>query len=748
MMNITPPIQSSPNETFVDKSIKVNQGNKDIKLLGSSIDSLTQLTKKTFDVESTINNYTLLAYKDQSRLLELAEDQEKRRKKNEKLLNKIPPKETKKAIPTQDNKRTLQKEQAKTKPDKKSNDIDKSLQAILKKKDNTSKPSSLKKEPIGPIKSKDMFNKKAEKDPDVALLIEIRDLLKSGLSGGKKEGGILGLLFGGLFAGVIGKFKNIIKLVGSAGKVLSKIGSTIKAVGGFIKNIPSTISKVAGVIKNIPSTISNTIKTLKNLPTELANKGKSIATGAKTAIQTGLTKGKDIVKGSKAAIQTGLTKGKDIVKGSKAAIQTGVKATKGLLGGAAKMVTGAGGKAIAKTAAKVSGKTLLKRIPIIGSVFGFMDAMDRFGKGDPIGGLMALTGAGLGFLDLVAPGVGTGLSIAMDIALAIRDAKKKPQTPKNMSPGGTPPSSNQKGDGVGKTPGSNSKGDGVRQKKSMPIGLKKLLFNPVSTISSAIGGVGSSVTKTAKKAITAGANLISDVGNSLLSKKDPDIGKRGWFLGSGMAGNMEGLNPNVRDNFTNMSLEYQDMRAKAGLKPRYVQVNSGYRSLQEQEALYKQDPSKAARPGSSLHNFGFAIDMNSDTADDMEKKYGLLSKYGFDRPAYTKSGKHERWHIQPKAITKSYSNGKIASVDWDPKKSNSIGDGVGKPKPMGNSLPSSMTQSLGASGNNTQSIVNVKLADEDIVKIAKYIGTEFNDSLSKNKSSSVITTGSPSNPRK
>ena len=100
-----------------------------------------------------------------------------------------------------------------------------------------------------------------------------------------------------------------------------------------------------------------------------------------------------------------------------------------MAGGASKLAGGAakagGGllKGAGKAAGKFAGKSLLKRIPILGSVVGVGFAIDRALKGDGAGALMELGSAGLGLLDLVAPGVGTGLSLAADMGIAARDMK-------------------------------------------------------------------------------------------------------------------------------------------------------------------------------------------------------------------------------------------------------------------------------------------------------------------------------------
>ena len=109
--------------------------------------------------------------------------------------------------------------------------------------------------------------------------------------------------------------------------------------------------------------------------------------------------------------------------------------------------------------------------------------------------------------------------------------------------------------------------------------------------------------------------------------------------------NVDGLNSNVKANLSSLGQEYFDETGKR------MQINSGYRSILDQEKLYRQNPKKAAKPGSSMHNYGYAIDLNSSELNEADSM-GLLNKYGFHRPAYTKEGKHETWHLEPKGIDK------------------------------------------------------------------------------------------------
>lgn len=99
------------------------------------------------------------------------------------------------------------------------------------------------------------------------------------------------------------------------------------------------------------------------------------------------------------------------------------------------------------------------------------------------------------------------------------------------------------------------------------------------------------------------------------------------------------LDPNVRELFTGMAKEYNALTGKT------IPVTEAFRSFKDQQALYSKNPNKAAKPGTSLHEYGLAIDIDSETADELDK-LGLMRKYGFTRPI----GK-ETWHLEPIGVS-------------------------------------------------------------------------------------------------
>jgi len=112
---------------------------------------------------------------------------------------------------------------------------------------------------------------------------------------------------------------------------------------------------------------------------------------------------------------------------------------------------------------------------------------------------------------------------------------------------------------------------------------------------------------------------------------------------------LDHVKPPLLDNFNSMVQEYGEETGKS------LVVTSGSRTTAEQTRLYKQDPSKAAKPGRSLHEFGLALDGNSADFNKMDE-LGLMRKYGFTRPV---GG--EPWHIEPAGI-----QGNISLAKNDP----------------------------------------------------------------------------------
>lgn len=102
--------------------------------------------------------------------------------------------------------------------------------------------------------------------------------------------------------------------------------------------------------------------------------------------------------------------------------------------------------------------------------------------------------------------------------------------------------------------------------------------------------------------------------------------------------NMSGLNEKFKQAFYTMVGDW--VQNQGGTQ---VKVASAFRTRAEQEQLwikYGRNTKRVARPGTSRHESGFAIDIDRNSAAAMEGK-GLFKKYGFHRPL-----SNEPWHVE------------------------------------------------------------------------------------------------------
>lgn len=123
-----------------------------------------------------------------------------------------------------------------------------------------------------------------------------------------------------------------------------------------------------------------------------------------------------------------------------------------------------------------------------------------------------------------------------------------------------------------------------------------------------------------------GSQLASAAMNNLSGNTANVAGIGGSALG--------GVNPDFLARFNAAQQEFGQQ----------VKVTDGWRSLAVQQRLKQEKPNLAATPGTSMHGFGLAMDIDPKAADAMDKA-GLFAKYGLYRPM-----KHEPWHIQPVGI--------------------------------------------------------------------------------------------------
>jgi len=101
----------------------------------------------------------------------------------------------------------------------------------------------------------------------------------------------------------------------------------------------------------------------------------------------------------------------------------GEGADTGIAFGVTKVLNGATFAKLAGSVLKGMSKTLLKGIPIIGSLFSFWFAYDSFKEGDFVGGMINVASGIANLLNFVIPGIGTGLSLGIDVLGTILDVQ-------------------------------------------------------------------------------------------------------------------------------------------------------------------------------------------------------------------------------------------------------------------------------------------------------------------------------------
>jgi len=229
-------------------------------------------------------------------------------------------------------------------------------------------------------------------------------------------------LFGNIFKflnaivgfGIDKLFSGLSKLIGGEG-VTRVFGFLEAAVGFFtlkwLLNPTKIISDIKMIGNLFTKVIPNAINGVINFFTNLIPKAAGEA--ADEALSQA---GKQITEGATATAKGAATGAEAAGTGAKAASTAGKAA-----GTAAK----GAGAAAAKGGAKVTGKSLLKALPVIGAVSSAFFAADRASKGDWLGaGGEVLSGvAGL------LPGWGTAASLGIDAALIGRDIAKEQGVP-------------------------------------------------------------------------------------------------------------------------------------------------------------------------------------------------------------------------------------------------------------------------------------------------------------------------------
>lgn len=122
--------------------------------------------------------------------------------------------------------------------------------------------------------------------------------------------------------------------------------------------------------------------------------------------------------------------------------------------------------------------------------------------------------------------------------------------------------------------------------------------------------------------------------------------------------NMAGLNDKFKQAFYTMVGDWV-----TNAKGTRVTVASAFRTRAEQEELwvkYGRNTKRVARPGTSRHESGFAIDIDRVSAQSLESS-GMFKKYGFHRPLA-----NEPWHVEMIGAGKAKGGGGGGDVATQP----------------------------------------------------------------------------------
>lgn len=412
----------------------------------------------------------------------------------------------------------------------------------------------------------------------------------------------------------------------------------------------------------------------------------------------------------------------------------------------------------AKIAGKGASKSFLKKVPVLGAVIGLFFGIEKFKKKDYVGGAAEIASG----IASMFPGLGTAVSFALDGLIMLNDFNVFGDV-------------NQKAANVGSTIKNNIKDwpvigsivsayDAMANFVKDPVSAAMDLANSADSfipgsgefIRQGVGWVQALKDSMPAKFVKKGLDKVKDAGSKILSKfglgkGDPFVNfiqpkmvsltenvkdKVNNITNSGTIGpnagirladskvDLSGLQKSVYDNFIGMASEYFDKTNES------IQVNSAFRSIEEQKRLYNTLPKgMVAYPGKSMHNYGYAIDINSKTANKLNSM-GLMNKWKFQQPLKSK----EPWHIEPTGIDRKG----IRSSGVEEGKQ--IGDPVSKGELNQNNAIIKNRRDFGYTLEKFGKDVVVKLSDETIAKLAEKIAEEgkVNVTTFKNKQAIVI----------
>lgn len=441
---------------------------------------------------------------------------------------------------------------------------------------------------------------------------------------------------------------------------------------------------------------------------------------------------------------------------------------------------GVGGKVLGKLGLKA-----LKMIPGVGAILGLVFGIQRFSKGDVVGGLGEIASGLVGLI----PGVGTVISMAIDSALMIRDFSniKKPDKKgmfegfgafdKKTSTGAVPSSStstpnyNSNMASTVSAPSGTPSGQGDSNLLSETHGISnipsKIPYNRTgfvsnnkkspSMFSKVVRGVKKVAGEVARTAtIAAGQTAEKGIGSGIETVTNRvGAGKNPYYLAGIKNDSVNGLKPGVWKNFLGMAKGFQ---AAYGIP---LPVTSGWRSNEKQKKLYDEDLAKnggtpsgtVAKPGRSMHEHGFAMDIGGRTqgtwyknklmeAVDPKTGKNLLETWGFWTPMDGKRTRiKEDWHIEPESIAPIYDIIRAGGItDFNAEAGEpavAIAQPSGVPSGQGDRVEDVMSERFSPIGGRKIQMgakntpMTVALSQDDINKLAQAIGEQYKNAIPK-----------------
>ena len=541
-----------------------------------------------------------------------------------------------------------------------------------------------------------------------------------------------------------------------------------------------SMNKSLGALGNVREKGGGFLKALMMLGSGVLAGGGLIGyilTGKKEALQ-GMFKG--LVKGFGSVF--GITKAIPKLFGGIGNIITSAGKLKKLFTrfGLGKGMSLLGKRALGKGFAKGAGKTALKNLPGIGSVLNLVFAVQKFKKGDVVGGLLEFGSFAADFI----PGIGPAIGLALDIYGLKRDLTISPgdlqtekdiffhpiKSVKTLIQGGKDKKYTKKSEALDP-----SHRKGVRRLKSLSMDqrqgfkawqkqtygreLNTSILDDKSRYESMVEeyrqhlGVGGGGFQFTDSDISQGNGMpyddstakkddnwekITNISKYKASVRSNKNYKKYVRLNPNENPDMNGVNSIMRSRFYKMAKEFNKDTGGS------LMVNSAKRN-----------------GGKSVHNKGYAIDVNALDANgrrfgDGYIPEGYLAKYGFHRPLLNYKSvyggpKDEPWHIEPFPGDDVYGGGRNTLASGQPYRKGVLlsgKSGYSSTDVGGGGLDNSdfnLPQGNLDKRSNTNTSMNVSLSESDINALAIAFGRQMKQNIKPTEN--IVMTNNSANPR-